>query len=82
MEADHVSTFLPDEFETLAEILKKEGYKTLGYSNNSWVGFDTGLSRNFDDFQESWKPRRCRYFYSVAYNILVDFVNRNNPDWR
>jgi len=78
--AGHVSPYLPEKIETLTEILKKEGYQTLAYSNNPWMRF-IGLSRKFDDFQEGWREHKGRYFYEVVYNELTKLVKRNDPTW-
>ena len=78
--AGHVSPYLPEKIETLTEILKKEGYQTLAYSNNPWMRF-IGLGRKFDDFQEGWREQKARYFYEVVYNELVKLVKRNDPIW-
>lgn len=43
---------LKDEFLTLAEILKKHGYATLGYSNNTWVSRKYNLTQGFTVFHE------------------------------
>ncbi len=39
----------------LPTILKKEGYKTVGFSNNPWVSRNFGFDKGFDFFYESWK---------------------------
>ncbi len=78
----HVSSHLPPGIKTMADFLKAEGYKTLAYSNNPWVSFFTGLSRNFDDFQEGWKKYDDRYFYEMLYNNAVQFMRRHDPTWQ
>lgn len=35
---------------TLAEILRRRGYRTVGFSNNAWVGDNTGLHDGFLSF--------------------------------
>jgi len=48
---------LDDRFETLAELLRDQGYQTAGFSNNAWVSratnFDQGFGY-FEDFKGSW----------------------------
>lgn len=41
---------LAPSITTLATILSDSGYRTLGFSNNSWVGPVSGLHRGFDKF--------------------------------
>ena len=79
--AGHVSPYLPEKVETLTEILKKEGYQTLAYSNNPWMSFFNEGHRKFDDFQEGWREQRERYFYEVIYSELIKLVRRNDPTW-
>ena len=47
------------DIPTLAEELGKRGYRTIGLSNNPWVGETTGLNRGFDVFWE-WKAFRSQ----------------------
>ncbi|MBI5410268.1 MAG: sulfatase, partial [Nitrospirae bacterium] len=77
----HVTPHLPEEIETLTGLLKEQGYATLGYSNNPWVSFFTGLSRKFDDFQVGWKRNEHRYFYKSAYDRLLEISKKSDPDW-
>ncbi len=54
MSADHTRNhFLP-------EILKKNGYRTVGFSNNPWVGRHFGFDRGFDIFNEIWRVPQNR----------------------
>ena len=77
----YASPYLPEQIETLAGILKKESYRSLGYSNNPWVSFFTGMSRGFDDFQVGWKKHEGRYLYNVIYDRLIEILKRNDPEW-
>jgi len=43
--------WLEDDFQTVAEVLRQHGYKTLGYSNNPYVSPETNLSQGFDTFE-------------------------------
>lgn len=44
-------TALPENVPTLAELLNKNGYQTVGFCNNPLVGvLDNGLRRGFDKF--------------------------------
>ncbi len=44
---------LAEKFETLAEKLKKQGYFTLGWSNNPLLNYPSGLLQGFDRFVEA-----------------------------
>jgi arylsulfatase A-like enzyme len=48
--ADANCEFLPVEFPTMAEILGKLGYQTIGFSNNGWVSRKTGVARGFHEY--------------------------------
>jgi len=43
--------YLPNELETVPELLNEVGYQTVGLSRNSFVGPGTGLDRGFDRFE-------------------------------
>lgn len=79
--AGHVSPYLPEKAETLTEILKKEGYQTLAYSNNPWLTFFSGFSRKFDDFQEGWREQKGTYFYELVYNEFLKLVKSKDSTW-
>ena len=40
---------------TLAERLRRNGYRTVGYSNNTWISSEFGFDRGFDDFYVAWE---------------------------
>jgi len=57
-------TAMPDQIPTLAEILGRNGYKTLGFCNNPLVSvLDNGLKRGFDEF----------YNYSGTFPDMPEF---------
>lgn len=47
-----ISSSLSEKIPTLAEIMKNNGYKTIGLSSNPWVGKRSGLNRGFDLYSE------------------------------
>lgn len=57
--------FLPLELETVAEPLKKAGYRTIGVSGNPLLSTKLGFSQGFDVFNEVcfdhvyWKSGEC-----------------------
>jgi arylsulfatase A-like enzyme len=46
---------------TLAETLTDQGYRTLGVTNNPWVGDLSGLGRGFKNYLESTLEKRGRW---------------------
>jgi arylsulfatase A-like enzyme len=54
--AQHWATYehplLEESHTTLATVLQAAGYRTLGISNNGWVGPNTGLDRGFRTFMK------------------------------
>ncbi|RLE99138.1 MAG: hypothetical protein DRJ57_02750 [Thermoprotei archaeon] len=48
--ADAHCEYLMAEFPTMAEMLRKLGYHTVGFSNNGWVSRRTGVARGFEEF--------------------------------
>jgi len=48
---------------TLAEILRRRGYRTVGYSNNAWIGDNTGLHQGFLSFTKvmTWNQEGDAY---------------------
>jgi len=50
--------FLSRDMPTMAEVLRKAGYQTVAFSNNSWVNQDeTDICRGFEEFTLVRKPR-------------------------
>lgn len=43
-------SWLDERYESIASLLKKNGYQTVGFCTNPWVSSATGLDRGFDDF--------------------------------
>jgi arylsulfatase A-like enzyme len=77
--ADHLSQYLPPEIPTAASLLRDRGYKTLGCSNNPYVGQLTGLSRGFEEFEESWRRQKGRFFSDVIYKIYKMHMESRDP---
>jgi arylsulfatase A-like enzyme len=50
----------------LPVLLKNEGYKTLGFSNNPWISRNFGFQKGFDFFYEAWEIGKS---YSLAKKI-------------
>jgi arylsulfatase A-like enzyme len=56
--------YLSKKVQTIAEILRAEGYETLGICINPWVGFHTGLHRGFKKFISTLHRRYLDRFSS------------------
>jgi len=73
--ADQVYPYLDRDIPTLAEIMSRSGYVTLGFSDNAWVGQMSGLDRGFQEFNEV-KQRYNRPLWARAISKLTnDSVN-------
>jgi len=46
------SIAIPESWETIADVLAKDGYKIGGFSNNPWLGETSSLDNRFDLFLE------------------------------
>lgn len=63
---------LPENEETLAEVMRAAGYRTLGLSGNGHVSAKFGLARGFDTFEMVWPLARGA--------DPATYVNRNAAD--
>lgn len=63
---------------TLAQVLKKQGYTTLGYSTNTAAGPPQGLDAGFDKFK-SRKKMDTGWTHEVTDIVLKD-VDKADPD--
>ncbi len=63
---DHGHLFLEPEVPTLAATLTAAGYETINLTNNSFVGYATGLDRGFTTVEEKGDPNRWRYLRKRA----------------
>lgn len=73
--------FLPSDFPTMSEVLRKIGYQTVGFSNNGWVSRRTGIARGFEEFylvkRRIGEVSRFEWFY-VDEDVL--FEEGEEPD--
>ena len=46
---------LPGRVTTLAEYLRRAGYRTRAYVSNAWIGNDRGFGQGFESYIETWK---------------------------
>ena len=74
---------LADDFLTMAEILRKRGYQTLGISCNSVLTRSAGFAQGFDRWHEA-VPIRCEWIHHTgmwrSYRAFVGWSGRR-PDW-
>lgn len=77
---------LPDSLETLAEILKKQGYKTAGFSGSRFlVPGSYGLERGFDTFFDPFQVSKHDAMGSASFEEIFPLVktwvadNKNDP---
>ncbi len=70
---DHL--MLDSSIITLATILSDAGYRTLAFSNNSWIGPSSGLHRGFDKFVNLIRrEREPDYIVHVARRTEQGYV--------
>jgi len=60
---------LDSRFITIAEMLKKEGYRTFGICRNPFISSFTGLDRGFEILYDYQQMRR-RAIKSIVYNFF------------
>jgi arylsulfatase A-like enzyme len=64
------------QFQTLAELMSKNGYQTLGTSSNPWVGPGSDISRGFQQFIlvdrlfDEMPPKRWQAYMERAYRLI------------
>lgn len=64
---------LANDVPTIAEVLKRQGYQTAGFVNNSQVGELVGLDRGHDKFVEVWKGIETD---SLAERVVRGLIRR------
>ncbi len=62
---------LADDVPTIAEVLKRHGYRTAGFVNNSQVGELVGFDRGHDRFVEVWKGIETNSLVERAVSGLI-----------
>lgn len=70
--ATQLTPYLEEEHETLAQILKTEGYSTACFTCNSWVTQYTGLNRGFDHYQNFFGSLPDADFLSGIWRKIMD----------
>ncbi|MBN2289120.1 MAG: sulfatase-like hydrolase/transferase, partial [Candidatus Glassbacteria bacterium] len=80
--------WLIDRIPTLAELLKEDGYRTAGYSNNPQVSEDHNLTRGFDSFEAVWadttvttprKPYNTEHTNRLVKSFLEEAGHGDRP---
>jgi len=67
------SKLFTPKFEPLPELLRNEGYDTVGISNNTWISPTFGFDKGFEDFYQSWEL--------FSSDTDLSDVIRNNQNW-
>lgn len=71
---------IPPTVPTLAEILSRRGYSTLGVSTNGHVSQAWGFARGFDEFLPTWKLGYGQFATSAQVNeLLLPRLDRLRP---
>jgi arylsulfatase A-like enzyme len=81
-------TWLIERFPTLAQLLKRKGYRTAGFSNNPMVDERENLSRGFDAFTAVWadstrvtprRPHNTEYTNALVRGFLEARDDKGAP---
>lgn len=65
---------LNDDIPTVAQLLKKQGYHTAGFVNNSQVGELVGLSKGHDAFHEVWQGFSRKQVFRLGAHKIREFL--------
>ena len=69
---------LPDEAETLAEVLSRAGYATAAFVDNPWIRRELGFAQGFDDF-EARDPKSTGELFERAGAWALDRARGGAP---
>lgn len=76
------------KYPTMAEVLKSEGYDTVGFCTNDWISDATGLTRGFKEFYDfhygKIKHKSIRLMNYLRVNGKDSWshaINRRVRDW-
>jgi arylsulfatase A-like enzyme len=68
--------FLPGSFDTLAEILHRKGYQTVGLTNNMTLSPQSGVLQGFDRVARLYADERRPYPWAPAtHRIALGFID-------
>jgi arylsulfatase A-like enzyme len=80
---------IPEDVETLAEMFKAAGYRTLGVSDNAHVSRETGFDQGFDEFESAtgataerlhkWVRDHRAKMAAGPYFLYVHYVEPHEP---
>ncbi len=71
---------LPAARETLAEVLRRAGYDTIGIVGNPMVGRRLGFDQGFEEFHETWDAPIDRKGEHPAVAHLEQFLDSHGDD--
>lgn len=66
---------LENEFVTLAEILRKHGYQTIGFANNRTLSDLHGMTQGFNDYYRMWEDPLVLSFRNMIV-VPQDLISR------
>jgi arylsulfatase A-like enzyme len=71
--------YLDGPINTAGELVRRNGYQTVGFSNNAVVGYATNFTQGFDDFYEMWKgSSKIPTLYSQIKDFLIFKADRGD----
>jgi arylsulfatase A-like enzyme len=68
---------------TLPEIMKKNGYRTIGVVSNGHLDEQFGFSQGFNEYYETWKLTKASNFLADANNateIIIPWLKKNRKN--
>ena len=66
---------IPDQATTLAEVLKKNGYLTAGFSGGANISSVFGFDKGFNFYNERWRTE-----IDVVFKNLSDWIQKHRKD--
>jgi arylsulfatase A-like enzyme len=70
---------LPENYPTLARILKTHGYQTCCFTSNAYISPNTGLVQGFDTVEEIWRNFQPRGFQRTRTSKLIKRLEQYGP---
>lgn len=70
---------MPEDAVSVAEVLADAGYRTIGFSCNSWVAKERGFAQGFGEFVEMWRTENQTGGESAVRSLETMAVDKIEP---
>ena len=70
--AHHENNYLDESLTTIAEILNRYGWQTVGFNSNPWITDSSGMTQGFTYMDEAWlalMAPQSSLAYRIAWNL-------------